>query len=146
MSHRKGVGGGGGHSKKGKGATSVSMAGVSKSTVSRSDMISRVNDTPVREKGISYSTIQQDVTVTTDSANGAEMRLGVADDIKANYLNDNSMQSLKEDVAYPVLPLIRESCPPKPLDQTAPLLKYEDFFRSEHTSMVDQTFLQRNFK
>ena len=50
MSHRKG------HSKKSKVASS--LAGVSKSTVSRSDMISRVNDTPVREKGISYSTLQ----------------------------------------------------------------------------------------
>ena len=78
-------------------------------------MISRVNDTPLKDKGISYSTLQQDVTVTTDSANGAEMRLGLAD-IKGNQANDNSMQSLKEDAAYPVLPLIRESCPPKPLD------------------------------
>ena len=51
MSHRKK-----GHSKKSK--VSNSIAGVSKSTVSHSDMISRVNDTPVKEKGISYSTLQ----------------------------------------------------------------------------------------
>lgn len=50
MSHRKG------HSKKSKVANS--LAGLTKSTVSRSDMISRVNDTPVKEKGISYSTLQ----------------------------------------------------------------------------------------
>ena len=98
MSHRNK-----GHSKKSKGSTS--MAGVSKSTVSRSDMISRVNETPLKEKGISYSTLQQDVTVTTDSANGAEIHLGFAD-IKGNQLNENSMQ---EDAAYSVLPVIKES-------------------------------------
>ena len=71
------------------------------------------------------------------------MRLGLADN-KGNQVNDNSMQ---EDAAYPVLPLIRESCQPKkPLDQTAPLLKYEDFFRSEHNSLIEQTLLQRDFK
>lgn len=116
---------------------STSVAGVTKSTVSRSDMISRVNDTPLKEKGISYSTLQQDITVTTDSANGAEIRLGLAADIKGNQYNDNSMQSLKDDTAYHILPLISEQCPPKPLDQTAPLLKYEDFFRSEHNSLIE---------
>jgi len=55
-------------------------------------------------------------------------------DIKGNQLNDNSIQ---DDTSYKVLPLIRESCPPKPLDQTAPLLKYEDFFRSEHNTLLE---------
>jgi hypothetical protein len=57
------------------------------------------------------------------------------------------MQSLREDAAHTVMPpLILESCNPKPLDQTAPLLKYEDFFRSEHNSLIEQTLLQRDFK
>ena len=87
MSHRKGQ-----HSKRTKVSTSI-IAGVTKSTVSRSDMISRVNDTPLKEKGISYSTLQQDVTVTTDSAIAGEDRLGIADN-KGAILNDNnSMQS-----------------------------------------------------
>lgn len=54
MSHWKG------HSKKSKttvATVSTSVAGVTKSTVSRSDLISRVNDTPLKEKGISYSTL-----------------------------------------------------------------------------------------
>lgn len=75
------------------------------------------------------------MTVTTDSANAAD--LGFAD-IKAGGNHENN-----EDAGYP---LIRESGQPKALDQTAPLLKYEDFFKSEHNSLVEQTLLQRDFK
>ena len=75
--------------------------------------------------------------MTTDSANGAEIRLGIAADIKGNQYIDNSMQSLKDVKPYHVLPLISEQCPPKQLDQTAPLLKYEDFFKSEHNSLIE---------
>jgi hypothetical protein len=106
-------------------------------------MFSRAADTPAKEKGISYSTLQQDVTVTTDSAMGGDLIIhggGNGADTKGNQPLDNS------DASYRVLPLIKESCPPKPLDQTAPLLKYEDFFKSEHTSLIEQTLLQRDFK
>ena len=66
MSHRKAKA-----AKKGKEVT-TSMAATSKSTVSQFDLHSR-GDTP-QTKGISYSTIKHNTTVTTDSANEGEQR------------------------------------------------------------------------
>ena len=66
MSHRKTK------AKKASVNATNSLAAVSKSTVNRSDLISR-GDT-LQTKSIGYSTLEQNATVTTDSVNQGEER------------------------------------------------------------------------
>jgi hypothetical protein len=129
------------------------------STVSQSEDIRSRGDTP-QTKGISYSTIKHDTTVTTDSVNEEEQRRVVVQNQSLAELDlSASVHLTGKELSHSVLQEIgglrghdalmgnftnmlmaaaNSDLAAGALDKTAPLLRYEDYFHSEHSSLIEQ--------
>jgi hypothetical protein len=91
-------------------------------------MISR-GEAPYPGKGISYSTLKPDTTMTTDSVH--EERRVIQGQIESEDKRANSSMTGEGERLEDIIEMGRA------IDTTAPLLKYDDLFKSEKTSLYE---------